>query len=111
MISNDTWPMHLAPAMWTKTIWLFGPNTPERFGAWPLDKNINLYKGNWKVYIKVMKWEFKEDKERNIEKIEVKDVMEVISLYLKTFSWNYNQYFFSTFSISKRIIPIYFFIF
>ena len=86
MISNDTWPMHLAAAMWTKTIGLFWPNLPERFGAWPLDKNINLYKWNWKIYIKVMKWEFEEDKERNINKIEVEDVMEEIKEYLNTFS-------------------------
>ena len=80
MISNDTWPMHLSAAMWTKTIWLFGPNLPERFGAWPLDKNINLYKWNWKVYIKVMEGVFEEDKERNIEKIKVKNVLDKISL-------------------------------
>ncbi len=80
MISNDTWPMHLAAAMWTKTIWLFGPNLPERFGAWPLDKNINLYKWNWKVYIKVMEGVFEEDKERNIEKIKVEEILNNISL-------------------------------
>jgi len=78
MISNDTWPMHLAAAMWTKTIWLFGPNLPERFGAWPLDKNINIYKWNWKVYIKVMEGKFEEDKEKNIEKIKVEDVFKIV---------------------------------
>ena len=31
MISNDTGPMHLAAAMGTKTIGLFGPNLPSRF--------------------------------------------------------------------------------
>jgi len=78
MISNDTWPMHLAACMWTKTIWLFGPNLPKLFGAWPLDKNINIYKWDWKVYVKVMKWEFEEDKKRNIDKIKVKDVLKEI---------------------------------
>ena len=83
MISNDTWPMHLAACMGTKTIWLFGPNIPERFGAYPLDKNINIYKGNWKVYIKVMEGKFEEDKERNIEKIQVDDVLDAIEEILK----------------------------
>jgi len=79
MISNDTWPMHLSSAMQTKTIWLFGPNLPERFGAWPLNKNINIYKWNWKVYVNVMRWKFEEDKEKNIEKISVEDVFSKIN--------------------------------
>lgn len=42
-ISNDTGPMHLSAAMGTKTIGLFGPNLPERFG--PFGKNnIAIYK-------------------------------------------------------------------
>ncbi|AVB77137.1 glycosyltransferase family 9 protein [Methanococcus maripaludis] len=41
-ISNDTGPMHLAAAMGTKTVGLFGPNLPERFA--PFGKqNIALY--------------------------------------------------------------------
>ena len=44
-ISNDTGPMHLAAAMKTKTIGLFGPNLPERFA--PFGKNnISIYKAN-----------------------------------------------------------------
>ena len=78
MISNDTWPMHLSACMWTKTIWLFGPNLPKLFWAWPLDKNINLYNWNWKIYIKVMKWEFKEDKEKNIDKIKAEEIFKNI---------------------------------
>ncbi len=42
-ISSDTGPMHLAAAMGTKTIGLFGPNLPERFA--PYGKgNISIYK-------------------------------------------------------------------
>ena len=78
MISNDTWPMHLSTAMETKTIWLFWPNLPRLFWAWPLDKNINLYKWDWKIYVKVMEWKFEEDKDRNIDKIEAEDVLEWI---------------------------------
>jgi heptosyltransferase-2 len=43
-ISNDTGPMHIAAAQGTKTIGLFGPNLPARFG--PLNrKSVSLYKG------------------------------------------------------------------
>lgn len=42
-ISNDTGPMHIAAAQGVKTIGLFGPNTPVRWG--PFGKgNISLYK-------------------------------------------------------------------
>lgn len=42
-ISNDTGPMHIAAAQGTKTIGLFGPNTPVRWA--PFGKgNISIYK-------------------------------------------------------------------
>ena len=42
-LSNDTGPMHLSAAMGCKTIGLFGPNLPKRYG--PLGKdNITIYK-------------------------------------------------------------------
>lgn len=74
MVSNDTWPMHLSASMWTKTIWLFWPNLPERFWPYPLDKNISIYKWNWKASINVHLWKFEEDKEYNINKIEADDI-------------------------------------
>jgi len=44
-ISNDTGPMHLSAAMGTRTIGLFGPNLPKRYG--PLgENNITIYKAN-----------------------------------------------------------------
>jgi len=44
-ISNDAGPMHIAAALETKTIGLFGPNLQERFG--PLNKkSVSIYKGN-----------------------------------------------------------------
>ncbi len=43
-ISNDTGPMHLAAAMSKKVIGLFGPNLPERFAPFPMDKHIAIYK-------------------------------------------------------------------
>ena len=78
MISNDTWPMHLAAAMWTKTIWLFGPNLPERFWPYPLNKNVWIYKWNWKASINVHLGRFDEDSDCNVNKIKVEDVLEYI---------------------------------
>ena len=43
-ISNDTGPMHLSAAMKCKTIGLFGPNLPERFGLYG-ENNISIYEG------------------------------------------------------------------
>ncbi|MBI2653126.1 glycosyltransferase family 9 protein, partial [Candidatus Woesearchaeota archaeon] len=43
-IGNDAGPMHIAAAQGVKTIGLFGPNLPIRFG--PYGKgNTSLYKG------------------------------------------------------------------
>ncbi|MBU1018879.1 MAG: glycosyltransferase family 9 protein [Patescibacteria group bacterium] len=42
-VSNDTGPMHLAAAQGCKTIGLFGPNLPERFGPYPLSENKAIY--------------------------------------------------------------------
>jgi len=78
VISNDTWPMHLSASMWTKTIWLFWPNLPSRFWAYPLDKNINIYKWDWKPSINVHKWNFRIDKNNFVNKISVDEVYEVI---------------------------------
>lgn len=75
MISNDTWPMHLAAAMRTKTIGLFGPELPRKFGPWPLNKNVWLYKWKWKAFINVHLAQRKKDKEYVIDKISVEDVM------------------------------------
>jgi len=43
-VSNDTGVMHISAAMGCRTIGLFGLNSPTKVGAWPIDKNINLYK-------------------------------------------------------------------
>ena len=41
-ISNDTGPMHMAAAQKTRTIGIFGPNTPIRWA--PYGDNISIYK-------------------------------------------------------------------
>ncbi|MFZ2150423.1 MAG: glycosyltransferase family 9 protein [Candidatus Absconditicoccaceae bacterium] len=82
MISNDTGPMHLAAAMGTKTIGLFGPNLPILFGPWPLDKNIGFYKGNGEIYIKPHQGIFKKDNENNINKITHKEIFTLINNFL-----------------------------
>lgn len=78
MISNDTGPMHLAAAMWTKTIWLFWPNLPERFWPYPLDKNVGIYKWNWTASINVHLGKFEEDEKCNIGKIDINDIFKLI---------------------------------
>ena len=80
MVSNDTGPMHLAAAMWTQTIGLFGPELPRKFGPWPLGKNIWLYKWKWEAFIKVHLAQWKKDKEYTIDKISVDDVLKEINL-------------------------------
>jgi heptosyltransferase-2 len=44
MVSNDTGPMHIAAAQGVPTIGLFGPQTPVRFGPFPPERNIALYR-------------------------------------------------------------------
>jgi heptosyltransferase-1 len=41
VISNDSGPMHLAAAMGLRTIGLFGPTDPQRFGPYPLKSPTN----------------------------------------------------------------------
>jgi len=82
MISNDTGPMHLSAAMWTKTIGLFGPNLPQIFGPWPLDKNVWLYKGNGIIYIQPHLGIFKKDVSDTINKITPKNVLHEIKLLI-----------------------------
>jgi ADP-heptose:LPS heptosyltransferase len=41
VISNDSGPMHLSAAMGLKTIGLFGPTDPQRFGPYPLKSPTN----------------------------------------------------------------------
>jgi len=78
VVSNDTWPMHLSASMKTKTIWLFWPNLPDRFWAYPLDKNINLYKWNYKPTINVHLWDFRTDKNNFVNKIRADEIYEII---------------------------------
>ncbi len=41
VISNDSGPMHLAAALGVKTLGLFGPTDPQRFGPYPLNRPTN----------------------------------------------------------------------
>lgn len=78
MISNDTGPMHLSSAMGTKTIGLFGPELPSKFGPRPLDKNVWLYKGKGKAFINVHLAKWWKDGDFTINKISVEDIMKEI---------------------------------
>jgi len=81
-ISNDTGPMHLSAAMGTKTIGLFGPNLPQRFG--PFGKNnVAIYKAYdlpCSPCINVHKREFKKCNLNGkcMDLIEVEDVYNVV---------------------------------
>jgi len=44
LISNDSGPMHIGSSLGIKTIGLFGPNLPVRFGAIG-ERSINIYRG------------------------------------------------------------------
>lgn len=83
MISNDTWAMHLSACMWTKTMWLFWPNLPERFWPYPQEKNLALYKWDGKAYINVHLWKFEKCSSEIINKITPKEVYEKIILSFK----------------------------
>jgi heptosyltransferase-2 len=52
-VSNDTGPMHASAAMGTYTIGLFGPETPRRYGPFPLEKNFAFYKAEHPPVINV----------------------------------------------------------
>lgn len=43
-VANDGGPMHVAAAQGAKTIGLFGPETPARYGPFPPEKHLAFYK-------------------------------------------------------------------
>ena len=83
-ISNDTGPMHIAAAMGVKTIGLFGPNLPIRWG--PFGKgNLSVYKGDACEYspcINVHKGQVPEcmfgEDNRCMKAISVEDVLKYV---------------------------------
>ncbi|MBI2971096.1 MAG: glycosyltransferase family 9 protein [Candidatus Aenigmarchaeota archaeon] len=74
-IANDSGIMHIAAAMGTPTIGLFGPNTPDCYG--PYGKRcVGLYKGPGTPLIRPFRAQFPETFEINyMDKITVDDVM------------------------------------
>lgn len=88
-ISLDTGPMHMAAAQGVPTIGLFGPNIPERFGAYG-PKCINIYKKNvcpFSPCINPHKGQISECKHQGgnicMKKIRVKEVFEHANKLLK----------------------------
>lgn len=75
VVSNDTGPMHLAAAMGTPTIGLFGPNIPEAFGPYPQGRNIGLYHGDGTLYIRVHLGEFRPGADGIIDRISPEEVL------------------------------------
>jgi heptosyltransferase-2 len=75
-ISNDTGPVHVAAAMGTKTIGLYGPNTPVKYGAFgPTTQCINIRKCTHKPFIMPNLGIFKEPDHYCLDKISVDEVM------------------------------------
>jgi heptosyltransferase II len=85
-IGNDSGPMHIGAAMGVKTIGLFGPNLPVRFG--PLNKKskaiykqmpcspcINVHKGQ---VPECMHGETNRDYQKCMKEIKVKDVLKYV---------------------------------
>jgi heptosyltransferase-2 len=82
VVSNDTGPMHLAAAMGTPTIGLFGPDIPEAFGPYPPDRNVALYHGEGKNYLRVHLGEYETPPPGLVDLIGVGEVMEAVSKFL-----------------------------
>ena len=83
-ISNDTGPMHLAAAMGTRTIGLFGPNLPVRFKPFG-KKNVAIYKAHdmdCSPCINVHKGEFLpcKDAGKCMDAITVEDVLREVEI-------------------------------
>lgn len=86
MVSNDTGPMHVAAAQGVKTIGLFGPNIPERFGPFPPERNTAIYhKVECSPCINVHKGEFRDCpyEGKCMKKITVQEVLEAAKGLLK----------------------------
>ena len=83
-ISNDSGPMHISAAQGTKTIGLFGPNTPIRFG--PYGKgNMGIRKETMKPCINVHKYQITQCNHNHMSKIKVNDVKKAINEVLPEF--------------------------
>jgi heptosyltransferase-2 len=85
MVSNDTGPMHVSASLGVKTIGLFGPNMPVRFGPFPPEKNIAIYhKQECSPCINVHKSEFRKCPYHGkcMKAISVDEVFEAASKYL-----------------------------
>ena len=81
-ISNDSGPMHIAAAQGVKTIGLFGPNLPIRFGPYG-PNNIGIRKETMKPCINVHLGQVPQCGHDHMSKIKVKDVIRAIHGVLK----------------------------
>lgn len=88
-VSNDAGPMHIAAAQRVKTIGLFGPNLPERFGPYG-SGNIGIYRGAecspcvnvHKGQIPECKWKG-EDYQKCMKQISAGDVLKEVEKIIK----------------------------
>ncbi|MBI4170704.1 MAG: glycosyltransferase family 9 protein [Candidatus Aenigmarchaeota archaeon] len=81
VIANDAGPMHIAAAMGTPTLGLFGPNVPERFG--PYGKNcMGLRKDNKPPCILPFRAQFPECDHEHMKNLSAQDVIEAAKTIL-----------------------------
>ncbi len=74
-IANDSGLMHIAAAMGTPTIGLFGPNTPQRYGPFG-SRCTGIYKGRGVAFIRPFRGVFPEKfREDYVKNITVEDVL------------------------------------
>lgn len=76
-ISNDSGPMHIAAAQGVKTIGLFGPNLPIRFGPYG-PGNIGIRRDTRKPCINVHKGQIPNCNHDHMSMIKVKDVLDAV---------------------------------
>jgi len=81
-ISNDSGPMHISAAQGTKTIGLFGPNLPIRFGPYG-PGNVGIRKETMKPCINVHLGQIPQCGHDHMSKIKVKEVLIAINEVLK----------------------------
>lgn len=85
LVTNDSGPLHLAVSIGTPTVSLFGPETPERFGATDINKHKALYAGIYcSPCLNVLNQKSAPCNGDNecMRRIPVKDVLEAVESFL-----------------------------
>jgi len=85
LVTNDSGPLHLAVSIGTPTVSLFGPETPERFGAVDNNKHKAFYAGIYCspcLNVLNQKTALCNGDNECMRKIPVKDILEAVESFL-----------------------------